>query len=384
MKKQLITLSILAAFAGMAHAQTNVTIYGIIDTGYAKETGSDWQMSFWDYNRLGFKGTEDLGGGMKATFQIEKRFDPGKGSTLGNDFDGASNVGLAGNWGAIRLGRINSLEVENFRRFDPFNEQGVSSTLLSTLNFNRLSNMARYDSPVWGGFSFSASYALGQNTDKATYKGTSQPGTSGGGLAGGVTDANYATTLKNNGLDNDGYALSLNYNNGPLLLNANYELIPDSDKGYIWSLAGKYKIDNFSIGLGYQHTTNKGYRPQVTGSTFSKNQLGVKSKQDNVFLAAEYETGPHKFAGILNWMRVSDIDLANNGVAGAGQFSNYGDGDVKKIGLGYWYSLSKRTSLYGQVAYTKYEDATLAQFFRGTDFDTDKVTGIQFGINHKF
>lgn len=384
MKKQLITLSILAAFAGMAHAQTNVTIYGIIDTGYAKETGSDWQMSFWDYNRLGFKGTEDLGGGMKATFQIEKRFDPGKGTTLGNDFDGASNVGLAGNWGAIRLGRINSLEVENFRRFDPFNEQGVSSTLLSTLNFNRLSNMARYDSPVWGGFSFSASYALGQNTDKATRAGTSQPGTSGGGLV-GITDLDYADQLKATGSDNDGYALSLNYNNGPLLLNANYEVIPDSDKGYIWSLAGKYKIDSFTIGLGYQHTTNKGYRPRVTGSTFSKHIWGLESKQDNVFLAAEYETGPHKFAGILNWMRVSDIkDSGNGAYTGGAALANYGDGDVKKIGLGYWYSLSKRTSLYGQVAYTKYEDDALATFFRGSSFDTDKVTGIQFGINHKF
>lgn len=68
MKKQLLTVSLLAAFAGMAQAQTNVTIYGIVDTGYIKETGSDLKMGEWNDSRIGFKGTEDLGGGYKATF----------------------------------------------------------------------------------------------------------------------------------------------------------------------------------------------------------------------------------------------------------------------------------------------------------------------------
>ena len=105
MKKQLLALSLLAAFAGMAHAQTSVTIYGLMDTGLVKETGSDLKMGEWNSSRLGFRGTEDLGGGYKATFQLEKRFYVNDGTINGVDWDGASNVGLAGPFGAVRLGR---------------------------------------------------------------------------------------------------------------------------------------------------------------------------------------------------------------------------------------------------------------------------------------
>lgn len=106
MKKQLLALSLLAAFAGMAHAQSNVTIYGLMDTGFIKETGSDLKMGEWNSSRLGFKGTEDLGSGYKATFQLEKRFYVNDGAKNGDlEFEGASNVGLAGPFGAVRLGR---------------------------------------------------------------------------------------------------------------------------------------------------------------------------------------------------------------------------------------------------------------------------------------
>ena len=128
MKKQLLALSLLAAFAGMAHAQSNVTIYGLMDTGFIKETGSDLKMGEWNSSRLGFKGTEDLGSGYKATFQLEKRFYVNDGAKNGDlEFEGASNVGLAGPFGAVRLGRINEIATESFRRLDPFNQEGVGS-----------------------------------------------------------------------------------------------------------------------------------------------------------------------------------------------------------------------------------------------------------------
>ena len=109
MKKTLIALAVLGAAAGVAHAQSNVTIYGVVDTGYIKETGRDVRMGENINNRIGFRGAEDLGGGLKATFELEKRFDlydgtngntdtaqyQGKKETSGPDWDGAANLGLA-------------------------------------------------------------------------------------------------------------------------------------------------------------------------------------------------------------------------------------------------------------------------------------------------
>ena len=75
MKKTLIALAVLGAAAGVAHAQSNVTIYGIVDTGFIKESGSDIKMGENVNNRIGFRGVEDLGSGQKATFELEKRFE---------------------------------------------------------------------------------------------------------------------------------------------------------------------------------------------------------------------------------------------------------------------------------------------------------------------
>ena len=74
MKRNLLALALLASLAGTAFAQSNVTIYGIVDNGFIKETGSDITMGQNVLNRIGFKGSEDLGRGYKATFQLEKRF----------------------------------------------------------------------------------------------------------------------------------------------------------------------------------------------------------------------------------------------------------------------------------------------------------------------
>ena len=76
MKKTLIALAVLGAAAGVAHAQSNVTIYGIVDTGFIKKSGQDVKMGENVSSRLGFRGVEDLGGGVKATFQLENWFEP--------------------------------------------------------------------------------------------------------------------------------------------------------------------------------------------------------------------------------------------------------------------------------------------------------------------
>ncbi|MBR6000389.1 MAG: porin, partial [Oxalobacter sp.] len=107
MKKQFLALAFLSTLSGVAYAQSNVSIYGVLDINVTKRTGVDAQFEDYDNNRLGFKGAEDLGNGYKALFQLERRFDLSDG-TLGNtnsaswkpgqtkstkDWEGASNVG---------------------------------------------------------------------------------------------------------------------------------------------------------------------------------------------------------------------------------------------------------------------------------------------------
>ena len=82
MKKILETLTLLGVFGTVAgaHAQSSVTVYGTLDTGIAKVTGATAQVAKRDNNKLGFRGVEDLGNGLKALFQLEIRFEPDTGT----------------------------------------------------------------------------------------------------------------------------------------------------------------------------------------------------------------------------------------------------------------------------------------------------------------
>lgn len=83
MKSKKVALFALGLSTSVAYAQSNVTLYGVVDIGYIKETGRDIRMGDNDNNRLGFRGVEDLGNGWKAIFNLEKRFDLNDG-TAGN------------------------------------------------------------------------------------------------------------------------------------------------------------------------------------------------------------------------------------------------------------------------------------------------------------
>ena len=81
MKKSFFALAMLAA-GGAAQAQSGVTVYGNIDLGVSKKTGGALTEGRRDNNRLGFRGVEDLGNGLKALFQLEIRYDPDIGTCL--------------------------------------------------------------------------------------------------------------------------------------------------------------------------------------------------------------------------------------------------------------------------------------------------------------
>ena len=155
MKKSLIALAVLAT-AGVASAQSSVTLFGVVDAtlAFGKGSGvgssSKTQLTNSGYNgsRLGFRGTEDLGGGMSASFWLEAGVanDDGAGVATntnnqatggaiagigggqGLTFNRRSTVSLAGGWGELRLGRDYSPQFWNLTVFDPYGTNGVGTT----------------------------------------------------------------------------------------------------------------------------------------------------------------------------------------------------------------------------------------------------------------
>lgn len=166
MKKSLIALAVMAA-AGAASAQSSVTLFGIVDATlqWSKSSGEPngdtrFRVTNSGYNssRLGFRGTEDLGGGMSASFWLEAGInnDDGTGTSAagGLQFNRRSTVSLAGNWGEVRIGRDYTPQFWNLTVFDPFGTNGAGTTVTTAANLStRLNNTIGYFLPRnLGGF----------------------------------------------------------------------------------------------------------------------------------------------------------------------------------------------------------------------------------------
>ena len=372
MRKTLVALAVLGMTAGVAHAQSNVTIYGVMDTGYVYQSGRDLRMGANEDNRLGFRGSEDLGGGLKATFMLERRFELFDGG-LGNDgipsyrgtrasssqdWGGQTTVGLAGDFGQVRLGRINELTTETIRRFDPFNQFGVGSMIYSTQRTARIDNTVRYDSPKWSGFSFGASYSLGRNTKNPT--------------GGPKLD-------EPEGIGNDGYGLNLSFDNGPLSLTGNWSRVADSDNSYVWNLGAAYKFGPVKASLLYEKTHDKGYR-NANASFGGQNWGGgmsTKGSTDNWMLGLKADVGPGHIGASVSYFRIK-----NEAINARDEVSSDKSRNNMKYALGYTYNLSKRSSLYAIASYTDFKSDNVGLFYTG--MTRDSLTGVQLGMTHKF
>lgn len=106
MKKTLIALAVVG-FSGAAMAQSSLNLYGVADIWVGKYKGESAEMGSGGVStsRLGFKGTEDLGGGLKAHFNFEQKLDLTNGGTNAKTFDRQANVGFSGGFGTVKLGR---------------------------------------------------------------------------------------------------------------------------------------------------------------------------------------------------------------------------------------------------------------------------------------
>ena len=164
MKKSLLALAVLGAFAGVASAQSSVNLSGTIDLNarYVKNDGSDSRLSLSqdgiNSSELRFRGVEDLGGGLKAAFFLVSGVNADTGTSNAKFWNRKATIGLMGNWGEVRLGRDYTPHFWNYTFYDPFGTQGVASNLALTGSTGgsttvRASNTIGYLSPNFGGFS---------------------------------------------------------------------------------------------------------------------------------------------------------------------------------------------------------------------------------------
>ena len=322
MKKSLMALAMFGAFAGVAHAQTAVQIYGNVDEGFIKRSGQTLNIGKRANSTLGFKGTEDLGNGLTALFQLEIRYEPDTGTveTGANNaqrplFQGQSRVGLQGDFGMVRLGRGLTPFQDAIGGFEPWHGlptpagfytdlsvAGYTSDPLSAAgnSGNRFSNAVWYNSPVFSGFQV--------NTAVGTKEGNGGPALVGTGTTAAPQYAANAEASSNP------FSVTTTYNNGPAAAMAAYERNAVESK--VWSLAG-------SLFATPELKLMATYTRQDQGHT----RL-VNPKTKAWMLGATYNLGPGKV------------------LAGYGQKQPDGFVKTKQMSLGYEYSLSKRTYLY--------------------------------------
>ncbi|MYN27622.1 porin [Duganella levis] len=172
MKKTLVALALSGVLMGVtsgAYAQSSVSIYGTLDAGMSRRTDTDvTAVGKRDNNKLGFRGVEDLGNGLKALFQLEIRYEPDTGvieNTVRPLFQGQSRVGLQGDFGTLRFGRALTAFQETSTAFEPWSGMpavagyqtdlqvaGYTSDPMSVAgnSLNRFSNAVFYNTPVIG------------------------------------------------------------------------------------------------------------------------------------------------------------------------------------------------------------------------------------------
>lgn len=189
MKKSLIAIAALAA-VGAASAQSSVTLFGIVDVGVAHISNKDGarvtglsNSGGGAGNRIGFRGVEDLGGGLKAGFWLEAGINTDSGAGASNpstdnltastvsgslQFGRRSTVSLLGNFGEARLGRDYTPAYLSETAFDPFGNNGIGAAAWYQVNLIgqsrlRASNQISYILPSLGGLYGQVSYAIGEN-----------------------------------------------------------------------------------------------------------------------------------------------------------------------------------------------------------------------------
>ena len=345
MKKSLLALAVLGAFAGVASAQSSVTLWGIVDVNahYVKNDGSERRVSLGtdgiNSSRLGFRGVEDLGGGLKAAFHLEGAVNADTGSVDTNRFFGRrATVSLLGGFGEVRLGRDYTPTFWNLTVFDAFGTNGVGSSLnpdqLSAGTRVRADNSIGYFLPTGiGGVYGQVMAAAAENT---------APG----------VPATVGAAAGNPGRYVGG---RIGFAAGP------------------FDIAGAYGVQRYATGAEDLKTFNIGGSYDLgflkLMAYFNRDKQG-DDKDRVVSVSAVVPFGQSEIhVGYDNDKRDNDGFTTK----------------VDQIKLGYVYNLSKRTALYGTVSRLNNKDDTALAIGGGFPIDVaGKSKAAEVGLRHIF
>lgn len=392
MQKTLLAAALVAGFAGVAHAESSVTLYGLADVGYGFKHQSvkiDGVKTTHRYvgayngvkngNRWGLKGSEDLGNGTSAIFQLESGFTIGDGHSAqdGRLFGRQAYVGLTGeSWGTFTVGRQYNAADAFVSGIDPFqtgfNQAASVSTFGNSLS-DRYDNAIKYVSPSFAGFQFGVG-VVHQDSKKE------------------VADEESRDKLT-------GVTLGLGYNNAGLEFGASFDLLRVKKSAVAGSAttysgtftpAVDYTQRAWNLGVAYDldvvklHAMYGQQRDGSWGGELYRDLLGADA---TAFHGDGYKSQAW-LAGVT----------APVGEAGKVMFSYQGskakntkaknkDGEqmfgglrynTHMFSLGYVHNLSKRTAVYAVASYGKVK----AKYDGGRD--TLKSTEVIAGLQHRF
>ncbi len=351
MKKSLLALAAMTAFAGAASAQSSVTLFGIIDqsvdytkNGSTKETTVDSNML--NSNRLGFRGIEDLGGGMQAGFWLEAGMSNQNGSVGGSNgqasnngangstmFNRRSTVSLMGGFGEIRLGRDYVPTFWNHAYDDVYGCNGMGEECnvgLNTLGSGAITtvrdnNVVSYLLPALGGVYGQVSVGAGQGLSGQKYEGG-----------------------------------RIGYGAGPVDVNAAYA---------VTKIAG---LDDFKV-MNFGGSFNFGVAKIF--ALYNENKWGG-AKMDTYDVSLSVPIG----AGEFRASYAHDKGTGTNPKA-----VSYDGQKADQFGLEYIYNLSKRTAVYTQYGHIKNKGGASYTVGTGTGSAlNDKSEGFGVGVRHSF
>lgn len=355
MKKAVILTAVACAAAG-AQAQSSVTLFGVVDMTFQRGSGSVASRTQLGSNglstsRVGFRGVEDLGGGMSASFWLEAGITPdnGAGQTTntnnqttgtsgggGLTFGRRSTVSLSGGWGELRLGRDFSVQYYNRGDFDPFGNNGVGTSQAQAGSLGgpvstRASNAIMYFLPPnLGGIYGELQYYLGENASNA-----------------GATED-----------DGTGGGVRLGYRAGPLnvaFAHARTQYAQAAGTGDITAtnVGARYDFGPFGLMGGY-------YRDRVATTA------GLVGR--GAVIGGVYRIGSGEVKA--SWSHYKTTAAGNP--------------ETKKLALGYVHHLSKRTALYGTYARVRNSGGATTALNGASTGANQSSSGLDLGLRHSF
>jgi len=370
MQKKIIALALAGLASSAAFAQSNVTIYGRMDYGYlyrGDDSGAslnvdnrgEFASGIGSGSRIGFKGAEDLGNGLKAIFQAE--FGLGMDTNTGLNSTRNAYVGLTGNFGTVVGGRLDGVRYGVFNKYDAFAGGHIGNFTQMTSQVDRANNAIAYISPAFlGGLTATLAYSS-HIGDSNILSLDPQEG--------------KATALIN-GNDGDAvlYTAMLNYANGPLSLTADYEVVNFMggqttgaaslyDKDTVYTLGGSWDFGVVKLGALYDNQTLEARNGSDAADI------------DSWFVSASVPLG--KFLVKATYGETEDDQASSS--------------KSSKFGIGLDYNLSKRTKLYTGYAIIDNDDNAGAMLNPAANCSTGRTgctnygtQGGEIGIAHVF